>query len=141
MTERKLTPIANDRVIVSAGEIPDTPHRISTSSGVVERFDNKRKPNAWQVEFDDASAAWFPADRLTVVDREPVEWPEGWGPRVWEQRNGTGVICSVITSDKEARFWIADGVTVDVDFETLCRLAETVPEMVARWAELVGESE
>lgn len=76
MTER-LTPRVGDRVIVSGGGCDDgtCSHKpFPTSAG------NVRWPiggdTYWVVELDGSDdLASVKASRLTVVDREPVEWP------------------------------------------------------------------
>jgi hypothetical protein len=85
MTDNKLTPRVGDRVIVSAGEIPGSRDAlvIPTTTGSVDAV---RGANVAVVV--DAGPYngpdrhwWFPFGRLTVVDREPVEWPDGWNKR------------------------------------------------------------
>jgi hypothetical protein len=80
MTDKKLTPRVGDRVIVSAGEIPGSRDAlvIPTTTGSVDAV---RGANVAVVV--DAGPYngpdrhwWFPFGRLTVVDREPVEWPK-----------------------------------------------------------------
>lgn len=115
MGDKKLTPRIGDRVLVKLRR-----HTTSYIGNVVELFDDDR----YRVKVDGGPVGGLFADglELTVVDRDPVEWPEGW------ERDGV----------EFAYNRIADIV---VDKSGLKEFLATGPDMLARWDELVGGDE
>jgi len=75
---------------------------------------------------DDDSSYTYPLDHLTVVDRDPVEWPEGWrAADGWRDM-------PVPVARFEGRY-VSLLTKADVE-----RILATGPDMLARWDELVG---
>lgn len=120
MTE-KLTPRVGDRVIVKVEGV--------TRAGVVVGFGHQEvgpDESHLMVELridGQPWAEWAYESDITVVDREPVEWPEGW--KRW--------------GDTTAR-WVGPANHLFICRKgALAELLGTGPEMLARWDELMGE--
>jgi hypothetical protein len=115
----KLTPRVGDRVTLVKGGV--------TMVGNVERiWLNGRQAD---VAIDGwGMSSGYPIELLTVVDRDPVEWPEGW-------RLGGAHI------DRLAGWYDDDDATLWFSRRELERILATGPDMLARWDELVGGGE
>lgn len=117
----KLTPRVGDRVIYK-DSVAGT--RIGT---VVEVFADEGRQSV-RIRMDERkdhflNGFWTTqATNVQVVDREPVEWPEGWGKH----------------SNCEAGLYLEDNGWYFNRSELELILA-TGPDMLARWDELVGE--
>jgi hypothetical protein len=114
MSDKKLTPRVGDRVLVKSGGGSRTGdvRRISGAVVFVEVHGVHRAGETWQYDT---------LDELTVVDREPVEWPEGWTR-------------SKSVPDSHALFLGGHVISKPI----LERILATGPDMLARWDELVG---
>jgi hypothetical protein len=122
----KLTPRAGDRVLVSAGQACDhcsQKRTIPSTTAVV------LKPigDMWATRLDQfghqpagettGKLDVFYVERLTVVDREPVEWPQGWA---WGSPT-----TAIYASRAYSRFELQD-------------ILATGPAMLRDWDELMG---
>jgi hypothetical protein len=120
MSDKKLTPRVGDRVLVKSGGGSRTGdvRRISGAVIFVEVHGVHRAGETWQYDT---------LDELTVVDREPVEWPEGW-------EEGGSHLARVVgwKDDDETVLWFGRS--------ELERILATGPDMLARWDELFGEA-
>lgn len=134
-----LTPRVGDRVIVRGK--PGSVVTVTTCGTVIETR-APIDPGRWYVQVDTLPDAYhWHEDDLTVVDREPVEWPEDWGARTFEQRNGVGVICHVATSSTHVTLWNGDGDKIHLTREEVGRLAVTAAQMRDGWDGLIrGDS-
>jgi hypothetical protein len=114
----KLTPRVGDRVIIAPGRIESF-----TAIGRVMRVEHNPVDGIvyWVKTDHDRTNRWFPVEELTVVDRKPVEWPEGW---------------SEYDKVQDAAF--CDYANVWVRKNDLAQLLATGPDMLARWDELMG---
>ena len=114
---KKLTPRVGDRVLFTT--YPNSPIKHSRTGTVVATT-----AIAAQVKFDggnlgNPNAPWeINKLYLTVLDREPVEWPDGWRP------NGEDYAYHA-------------GLLIAVDKEALQELLRTGPDMLERWDELM----
>ena len=79
----KLKPRVGDRVIVYKSENPNLKQSVT---GTVTGGAGHTK----RVDYDTGHHQWLDDSLIHVLDREPVEWPEGWGAakfdnawRVW----------------------------------------------------------
>ncbi len=120
MSDKKLTPRVGDRVIVAPGRIED----YTTIGRVIGAGEGVQK---WLVVLDhDNEGYWFPDAELTVVDRDPVEWPEGWE---FDELNH---ILGTMAYHEPTNLALTKTM--------LASLLATGPDMLARWDELVGEA-
>lgn len=137
----KLTPRKGDRVLVSAGPIPNTDSLdiFPSTTGTVRGVDHDLPQEPFMVELD---AEWlsddrwrFPADRLEVLDRKPAEWPEGWGVDedgdVWYYSTNTGV----------GSQWVAVDRPLSEQRATLEKLLQDIPQVLEQWDQLTGGQE
>jgi hypothetical protein len=110
MTDKKLTPRVGDRVTLRlngrtyAGTVQDRSHDAS---------------GEWLVSVDGRGRGFYASYELTVVDRDPVEWPEGW-------------------SDDGYGHAYHEPSNCDFERDGLEQVLATGPDMLARWGELMG---
>ena len=108
MSDKKLTPRVGDRVLFKIDGV--------TNVGNVSHLDGE-----WA---DVDSSYTYPLDDLTVVDRDPVEWPEGWSE--YDSDDGTAY---------------SNYANVVIRKNELAQLLATGPDMLARWDELMAGGE
>lgn len=118
MTE-KLTPRVGDRVLVRFG----TEGGPTYIGNVVDMGNNGQGTTAG-VDVDGVGrrACWL--HELEVIDREPVEWPEGFGPSSMGHRY--------------VAVRLADSSVFSMTRRELEQFAANVPDVLARWDDLVG---
>jgi hypothetical protein len=115
MTENKLTPRVGDRVIVKTGAYTKIGNIIGLGSGGKYASVDI---DGWGV------SGGFLTRGLTVVDRDPVEWPEGWG------RRALGLVT-----------WLHGSRPLNLSRAELLGLQRDIPDMLARWDELMAGGE
>lgn len=129
MTDKKLTPRVGDRVLLVVhidGKGLQT--RIGT---VVEDVAAKwRGEPYFRIQVDGITDDYWQMSQgsLTVVDREPVKWPEGWEPGDHYEWGPDSVA-------------IHRNANLGFSKQNLIDILATGPDMLARWDELMGGDE
>ena len=120
MTEKKLTPRVGDRVTFQfggktyAGNLVQPP----TSPTMTTGYD------PWTVVVDGSDEEWrISPSALTVVDRERVEWPEGW--------EKASSVAGAVT-------WKGTEIGVLLDRKRMERIVADGPYLLEHWDELMG---
>ena len=125
MTGKKLTPRVGDRVTFqfdSKTYVGNLVHP-ATSPTLTTGFD------PWTVEVDGSDEEWrVSPEALTVVDREPVEWPEGWGKAALADSHWQVSVCESGHAGHVAYF----------SYEHLVKILEDGPRVLEEWDELVS---
>jgi hypothetical protein len=128
VSDKKLTPRVGDRVIAKV-HIEGVGMQTRTGSVFEDVTAKWRGEPYFRVRIDGITDdVWqMSASALTVVDRDPVEWPEGW-------------------SDDGARGILGPMVYPEPTNTAFTKLMlelvlATGPDMLARWDELVGGGE
>jgi hypothetical protein len=113
MNDKKLTPRVGDRVLVIRGFDSQVTH---SKCGWVRSFDKYGGP---LVDVDGvAERMMVPLPHLEGVDRQPVEWPEGW----------SRFSSSMVAHRNQRTFSRAE----------LEDITQAGPDMLDRWDELMG---
>lgn len=122
MTE-KLTPRVGDRVLVQTGASGG-----NSRTGDVRRIDEAGVLHVEVHGVHRPAEYWqYTKENVQVLDREPVEWPEGW-----EQYDG------IRRGELVAAYHVPTNLVYTHRLPK--DLLATGPEMIARWDELMGES-
>lgn len=126
MTEKKLTPRVGDRVLVELDGEYSTGRVVKAAPGI---------PPKWHIELDIPVGQWKAFDEgsrvhnranITVLGREPVEWPEGWS---LDDRDLELISVADYMNGARARF---------ISLPALRRILAEGPWVVEHWRQLVG---
>jgi hypothetical protein len=113
-------------VIVTAGEICGTADIIPTTTGRVVSTNDTTTVGV-ELDTNPIRDWWFSLDRVQVVDREPVEWPNGWSLRAVSGLSPIPVVDH------------PHGGTLSLDRELIDKIVVDGPYVLENWDELVGE--
>jgi hypothetical protein len=113
MNDKKLTPRVGDRVLVKTGAFTGV---VTTYAANVIHVNASGDVHIHVPEVQESG--WWDVSDLTVVDRQPVEWPEGW----------SRFSSSMVAHRNQRTFSRAE----------LEDITQAGPDMLARWDELMG---